>query len=92
MELARYPRTGTLETELQAAGLADPRQEEVRQVALLSDLTPYRTKVFSCLRLLPEDIYQRGLERLEQGAAKGPIQSISRYLLLWAKRAAQPHS
>jgi SAM-dependent methyltransferase len=92
IELARYPRTDTLKTELRAAGFSDLRQEEVCAVAFLSDLTPYRAKVFSCLCLLPEDIYQRGLERLEQGAAKGPIQSISRYLLLWAKRAAQPHS
>ena len=60
IELPRYRRTDTLETELRAADFCDLRQEEVRAVALLSDLTPYRAKVFSCLRLLPEDIYQRG--------------------------------
>ena len=88
IELARYPRTDTLKTELRAAGFSDLRQEEVGAVAFLSDLTPYRTKVFSCLRLLSEDSYQRGQERLETDLTKGPIQSISRYLLLWAKRAA----
>jgi hypothetical protein len=36
---------------------------------------------------LSEDSYQRGLERLETDLTKGSIQSIHRYLLLWAKRA-----
>ncbi len=87
IELARYPRTDTLESELRDAGLVDLRQEEVRAVALLSDLAPYRAKAFSCLRLLSEDAFQRGLERLETDFTKGPIPSISRYLLLWAKKA-----
>jgi SAM-dependent methyltransferase len=87
IELARYPRTDTLETELRTAGFSDLRREEVRAVARLSDVTPYRAKVFSCLRLLSEDSYQRGLERLETDLTKGSIQSIHRYLLLWAKRA-----
>jgi SAM-dependent methyltransferase len=87
IELARYPRTDTLETELRIAGFSDLRREEVRAVARLSDVTPYRAKVFSCLRLLSEDSYQRGLERLETDLTKGSIQSIHRYLLLWAKRA-----
>jgi SAM-dependent methyltransferase len=92
IELARYPRTDTLKTELRAAGFSDLRQEEVSAVAFLSDLEPYRAKAFSCLRLLSEDTFQRGLERLEQVAAKGPIESIRRYLVWWAKRAARPHS
>lgn len=87
IELARYPRTDTLESDLRTAGFADLRQEEVVAAALLSDLTPYRAKAFSCLHRLTEDIYQRGLERLETDFTKGPIPSISRYLLLWAKKA-----
>jgi ubiquinone/menaquinone biosynthesis C-methylase UbiE len=87
IELARYPRMETLETELRETGFADFRQEEVRAAKPFSDLTPYRTKVFSCLRLLPEDVFQRGLERLEKDLTNGPIQSVSRYRLLWAKRS-----
>jgi hypothetical protein len=86
LELTRYPRIYTLETELRAAGFADLRCEEVSASGWLKDPTPYRAKVFSALRLLPEPIFERGLRRLEADLAKGPVRSISRYLLLWAKR------
>jgi ubiquinone/menaquinone biosynthesis C-methylase UbiE len=86
IELARYPRMKTLETELRDIGFADLRQEEVRAVYQLSDLTPYRAKVFSCLRLLSEETFQRGLERLRKDLTNRPISSVSRYRLLWAKR------
>jgi ubiquinone/menaquinone biosynthesis C-methylase UbiE len=86
LELARYPRMETLETELRETGFADLRQEEVRAVGQLSDLTPYQAKVFSCLRLLSEETFQRGLERLKKDLTNRPITSVSRYRLLWAKR------
>jgi ubiquinone/menaquinone biosynthesis C-methylase UbiE len=86
LELARYPRINALETELQAAGFANLRREEVSATGLLTDLTPYRNKVFSALRLLPEATFERGLRHLEAALAKGPVRSVSRYLLLWAKR------
>jgi SAM-dependent methyltransferase len=85
LELARYPRIEVLETELRDAGFTNLRHEEVQDAGLLSDATPYRAKAFSCLRLLPEDTFQRGLEHLEADLIKGPISAVSRYLLLWAK-------
>jgi SAM-dependent methyltransferase len=87
IELARYPSTDALQTDLRDAGFADLRREEVRAVVLLTNSEPYRAKAFSCLRLLSEQAYQRGLERLEADLAKGPIPSISRYLLCWAKKS-----
>ncbi|MBV8212357.1 MAG: methyltransferase domain-containing protein [Verrucomicrobia bacterium] len=84
LELARYPRVETLDTELGEAGFVNVRHEEVSVTDWLRDLSPYRTKVFSVLSLLPEDIYERGLRRLEADLTQGPIESISRYLLLWA--------
>ncbi|HKB99695.1 MAG TPA: class I SAM-dependent methyltransferase [Terriglobales bacterium] len=86
IELARYPRMNTLETELRDTGFVDLRHEEVRAVYQLSDLTPYRAKVFSCLRLLSEETFQRGLECLKKDVRNRPISSVSRYHLLWAKR------
>jgi ubiquinone/menaquinone biosynthesis C-methylase UbiE len=86
LELARYPRINALESELQAAGFVNLRREEVSATGLLTDSTPYRSKVFSALRLLPEPTFERGLRRLEADLAKGPVPSVSRYLLLWAKR------
>jgi hypothetical protein len=72
---------------LREIGFDDLRQEEVRAVYQLSDLTPYRAKVFSCLRLLSEETFQRGLERLRKDVRNRPISSVSRYHLLWAKRS-----
>jgi SAM-dependent methyltransferase len=86
LELARYPRIDTFELELRAAGLPNLRQEEVGTTGWLRDLSPYRAKAFSALRLLSENSYERGLRRLEADFAKGPIQLVSRYLLLWGKR------
>jgi ubiquinone/menaquinone biosynthesis C-methylase UbiE len=86
LELARYPRIGALETELRNAGFANLRHEEVGATGWLNDLSPYRAKAFSALRLLSEQTFVRGLEHLEADLAKGPIRSVSRYLLLWAKR------
>ena len=86
LELARYPRIDTLATELREAGFVNLRQEEVSTTGRLRDLSPYRAKVFSALRLLSEETYQRGLRRMETDLANGPIPSVSRYLLLWAKR------
>jgi ubiquinone/menaquinone biosynthesis C-methylase UbiE len=87
IELARYPQMNTLEIELRDAGFADLREQEVRAVYLLSDLTPYQAKVFSCLRLLSEETFQHGLERLKKDLTNMPISSVSRYHLLWAKRS-----
>jgi len=86
LELARYPRIDALDVELRGAGLHNLRHEEVSTTGRLRDLSPYRAKVFSALRLLSEDDYERGLRRLETDFAKGPILFVSRYFLLWAKR------
>ena len=86
LELARYPQIDTLDVELREAGLPNLRHEEITATGWLRDLSPYRAKVFSALRLLSEDAYERGLRRLETDFANGPIPSVSRYLLLWAKR------
>jgi ubiquinone/menaquinone biosynthesis C-methylase UbiE len=86
LELSRYPRIDTLDIELRRAGLHSLRQEEVSTTGWLRDLSPYRAKAFSALRLLSEDTYERGLRRLEADLTKGPILFVSRYFLLWAKR------
>jgi ubiquinone/menaquinone biosynthesis C-methylase UbiE len=86
LELGRYPRIDTLEVGLREAGLHNLRQEEVSTTGWLRDLSPYRAKAFSALRMLSEDTYERGLRRLEADFAKGPIQFVGRYFLLWAKR------
>jgi ubiquinone/menaquinone biosynthesis C-methylase UbiE len=86
IELNRYPRIEMLEAELRDSGFVAFRQEMVCSSSWLTDLSAYKAKAFSCLRLLPEDSYRRGLKGLEAELAKGPVLSVSRYLLLWANR------
>jgi hypothetical protein len=86
IELNRYPRIEMLEAELRDSGFVTLRQEMVCSSSWLTDLSAYKAKAFSCLRLLPEDSYRLGLEGLETDLAKGSVLSVSRYLLLWANR------
>jgi hypothetical protein len=39
----------------------------------MASMGPYRAKVFSCLRALPEEVFEQGLKRLEADLAKGPV-------------------
>ena len=52
LELTRYPRIDTLDVELREAGLRNLRHEVVSTTGWLRDLSPYRAKAFSVLRLL----------------------------------------
>lgn len=76
-------------TELRDTGFANLPPEEVYAAGWLSDISPFRTKVFSCLRMLSEDVYWRGLARFEADLAHGPIAYLSRFALLWAKPDGQ---
>ena len=58
-ELVRYPRVKTLRAELRQAGFVRLGAMEVASRGFLTDSGPYRAKVFSCLRSLSEEIYQR---------------------------------
>ena len=52
----------------------------------LTDIQAYRDRAFSALLLIPKAALQRGIERMEQDLRTGPIQCISRYLLLWGTK------
>ena len=52
----------------------------------LTDIQAYRDKAFSALLLIPEDAFRRGIERMEQDLRAGPIECVSRYLLLWGTK------
>lgn len=86
VELARYPAIGVLEKELLAAGFQKIVRTQVEFTKNLESLEPYRARVFSSLKLIPQDAFERGLDRLEADFKKGPISWISRYLMLWATK------
>lgn len=86
VELARYPGIDTLGAELRDAGFSDISETEVEIRQELAGIEPYRAKVFSSLRLISQDAFERGLQRLEQDFHSKPICCVSRYVMLWGIR------
>jgi len=85
-ELALYPSIAKLRAELVEASFVRLSQQEIVSSGWLTDPSPYRAKVFSCLHALSEEVYLQGLSRLEDDLAKGPLAITSNYLLLWARK------
>jgi SAM-dependent methyltransferase len=87
-DLGRYPAIGALEEAMRQAGFGGLTREPVEFPYELTDLGPYRERAFSCLRLIGDDAFRAGLERMEQDLAKGPIPCVSRYELVWGTKEA----
>lgn len=86
VDLARYPRINDLRASMQKAGFADIEEEMVELPYELNDIGPYRAKAFSCLRLIPKDAFQQGIERMGRDIVAGPIPCVSRYTLVWGAK------
>ena len=89
VDLRRYPGIASITRSMASAGFVDLDEQTVEFPYELRTAAPYREKVFSGLRLISEEAFQRGLRRLEEDLAKAPIPCVSRYTLVWGtKRAA----
>ncbi|MHC4416345.1 MAG: class I SAM-dependent methyltransferase [Planctomycetota bacterium] len=88
-DLARYPAAGELKTLMSRAGFEAYREEEAVFSYVTSNVGPYRDKAFSCLHLIPESAYRRGLAKLEDEVRAGGVQCESRYVLLWGTKDAE---
>jgi SAM-dependent methyltransferase len=86
IELGRYPRIAELREVMERVGFGDITEDTVEFAYQLTDIQAYRDKAFSALLLIPELAFQRGMERMEQDLRAGPIQCVSRYLLLWGAK------
>jgi ubiquinone/menaquinone biosynthesis C-methylase UbiE len=89
VELARYPTPPQIRAGLEAAGFGQLTEEKTQSRLLVTDSGPHRDRAFSSLRLIPEESFRRGLERLERDLEGGPLEEISRKLVV---RARRPHS
>lgn len=85
-DLARYPRIWELNKIMEQAGFNDINEEAVEFTFELDDIRPYQDKAFSCLHLISEDAFNKGIERMETDLREGPIKNVSRYLLLWGMK------
>ncbi len=82
-ELRRYPPLGDLRHLMNEAGLTRIEEELVEFPYEVRDSTPYRRRVFSCLSLISEEAFRRGVARMEQDLSRGPIPAVSRSVMVW---------
>jgi SAM-dependent methyltransferase len=87
VDLRRYPPLSTLRRAMAAAGFVEIEIQRLEQPYLLSDPEPFRQRAFSCLRLIPEDAFRRGLARLEADLVRGPVEAVAQQVFVWGSRA-----
>ncbi|MBT5711218.1 methyltransferase domain-containing protein [Candidatus Poribacteria bacterium] len=87
-DLRRYPLVSRLQEEMAAAGFADIALETVELAYEVTDPGPYRAKAFSCLHLISEAAWREGVDRMAADLTLGPIRGVSRYVLIWGRKAA----
>lgn len=85
-EVKRYPRIPDLCQMMAEAGFEGINEERVESRTAIQDIQAYRDKAFSSLHLISPDAFARGIQRLETDLLAGPIQAVSRYLLLWGDK------
>lgn len=80
-ELQRYPKRGEISRLLFSSGFQEIGDETVESAYDLSDSAAFERKTFSCLHLVSEDAFNRGLAHLKQDLRSGPIRCVSRYVI-----------
>jgi len=85
-EIARYPHIADLHRMMEQAGFVEISEERVEHQFATRDIQPYRDKAFSSLHLIPQEAFERGIQKMEADLLTGPIQIVSRYLLLWGSK------
>jgi len=88
-ELRRYAPISQLKEWMKRAGFDSSFERTVEFAYDLEDISAFRDRVFSSLHLIPEDAFQRGLRRMEEDLAQGPIHCVSRYTMVWGSKAGQ---
>jgi ubiquinone/menaquinone biosynthesis C-methylase UbiE len=86
IELRRYPCISELKGRMLQVGFRDLEETVVEFPYSLTDIQIYRDKAFSCLHLISDDAFGRGIARMEQDLRDGSIPCVSRYLLLWGTK------
>jgi ubiquinone/menaquinone biosynthesis C-methylase UbiE len=88
VDLRRYPRIAALRALMQEAGFDEIEEHTVEFPYEVEDSRAYRDRAFSALHLISEKGFEEGLRRMERDLESGPIQGLSRYVLLWGSKGA----
>jgi SAM-dependent methyltransferase len=90
-ELQRYPSIDSIQLAMQQAGFADIHTTHMQRGYFLTadHLEKFRNKAYSALRLIPEDAFQRGVERAEVEIAAKTARGQEVYTCIWGARSWQ---
>ena len=86
VDLSRYPSIAALREFMKRIGFHRITENTVEFPYQLTDIQAYRDKAFSCLHLIPEEAFWRGIHCMERDLRREPIRCVSRYLLLWGTK------
>jgi ubiquinone/menaquinone biosynthesis C-methylase UbiE len=82
-ELKRYPTIPDLKSMMTTAGFIQIDEAIVEQTSTSDDIQIYCDKGFSCLHIIPQEAFERGIRKMKADLLSGPIQTCAGYLLLW---------
>lgn len=86
VDLERYPRIPWLQAVMQTQGFCGIQRSCVEFPYVLTSAEAYADRTFSCLHLISDEAFARGLRRMEEDMRAGPMPCTARYLLLWATK------
>ncbi len=86
-ELRRYPSVDRVQRCLMEAGFADVFTLTVFREYRLRSAELYERKACSSLHLISAEEFERGLARLRNDLAQGPVIANTSYALLWGTKA-----
>jgi ubiquinone/menaquinone biosynthesis C-methylase UbiE len=85
-ELKRYPDLEEIKQYSREVGFQVEGEEVVETPYALDNIESYRRKTFSCLKLISEESFSLGIERMSRDLEAGPIQCVSRHFVLWNRK------
>jgi len=87
-ELQRYPSIASIRQSMRAAGFKSIRITHMQRGYTLTGehLEKFRNKAYSCLRLIPEEAFQAGMERATLEIATGHARGHEVYTGIWGIR------
>jgi SAM-dependent methyltransferase len=86
VDLHRYPTPANLQEMMAYAGFKEIGSAAVEFSFLRTDIQDFRDKAYSCLHLIPEDEFERGITQMKEDLRVTPILWNSRYLILWGRK------
>ena len=85
-DLERYPDIEALKQYSKKVGFQVSYEEIVETPYTLNNIDKFSQKAYSCLKLITEESFVEGIERMKRDLEVGPIQCVSRNFVLWNKK------